>query len=133
MNRAFGCLQRAFSTDAAGAVSASKQGGVFAYKKREPGFRMKMPNYSMALLRPPVGCPKNQVVLRVPMKFNKLQIANYLEEIYKVKVLKVNTLITIGKTKMYQGENYGYGRMYKLADWKKAYVTITEPFEWPDI
>jgi len=103
----------------------------FKYKEREPGSRIKLPNFSVVMLRPPRDTPANQCVFRVPMTFNKFQIKNYLEEIYKIKVLKVNTLIMVGKTKTYMGQNKGYGRMYKKPDFKKAYVTLDEVFEWP--
>jgi large subunit ribosomal protein L23 len=69
------------------------------------------------------------VVFKVPMKFNKYQIKNYLEQIYKVKVTRVNTLIMKGKSKQSAKD----GSPTKPKDFKKAYVTITEPYSYPSI
>ena len=48
----------------------------------------------------------------------KAQIANAVEKLFEVKVLKVNTMTVKGKTK-----RVGY-HVGKTSDWKKAIVTI---------
>ena len=48
----------------------------------------------------------------------KVEIANAVEKLFEVKVLKVNTMNVSGKTRRV-GRNYG-----KTSDWKKAIVTI---------
>ncbi|MBP1736985.1 MAG: ribosomal protein [Oscillospiraceae bacterium] len=52
---------------------------------------------------------------------NKIEIAKAVEEIFGVKVVKVNTLNVRGKTK--RTGRYPAGR---TASWKKAMVTLTE-------
>jgi large subunit ribosomal protein L23 len=52
---------------------------------------------------------------------NKIEIAKAVEEIFGVKVAKVNTLNVSGKTK--RTGRYPAGR---TASWKKAMVTLTE-------
>jgi large subunit ribosomal protein L23 len=52
---------------------------------------------------------------------NKIEIAKAVEEIFGVKVAKVNTLNVMGKTK--RTGRYPAGR---TASWKKAMVTLTE-------
>ena len=56
----------------------------------------------------------------VAKKANKTEIKFAVEEIFNVKVEKVNTLNCRGKLKR-MGRNEGY-----RPDWKKAIVTVTE-------
>ena len=62
----------------------------------------------------------NKVVFRVDLNSTKEEIATAVEELFKVKVVKVNTLIQKGKTKRFRGRN---GRR---SDIKKAVVTLEE-------
>jgi large subunit ribosomal protein L23 len=63
---------------------------------------------------------QNKVVFRVAMDATKDEIATAVEELFKVKVTKVNTLIQKGKTKRFRGHK---GRR---SDVKKAIVTLQE-------
>jgi large subunit ribosomal protein L23 len=62
----------------------------------------------------------NKVVFKVAAEATKDDIAAAVEELFKVKVTKVNTLITKGKTKFFRGIK---GRR---SDVKKAIVTLAE-------
>jgi len=57
---------------------------------------------------------------RVANDTNKIEIAKAVEEIFGVKVAKVNTISMKGK-KRRMGRFEGY-----TSDWKKAVVTLTE-------
>ena len=57
---------------------------------------------------------------RVANGSNKIEIAKAIEEIFGVKVAKVNTISMKGK-KRRMGRFEGY-----TSDWKKAVVTLTE-------
>ncbi len=63
---------------------------------------------------------QNKVVFRVSMDSTKDEISAAVEELFKVQVLKVNTLITKGKTKRFRG------RKGQRSDVKKAIVTLAE-------
>ena len=63
---------------------------------------------------------QNKVVFRVAMDSTKDEISAAVEELFKVQVLKVNTLITKGKTKRFRG------RKGQRSDIKKAIVTLAE-------
>ena len=63
---------------------------------------------------------QNKVVFRVAMDSTKDEISAAIEELFKVEVLKVNTLITKGKTKRFRG------RAGQRSDVKKAIVTLAE-------
>jgi len=62
----------------------------------------------------------NEVVFQVAKDATKDEIAAAVEELFKVRVIKVNTLITKGKTKRFRGI------LGKRSDVKKAIVTLQE-------
>ena len=79
------------------------------------------------LLRRPVITEKatmlseyNQVTFEVPLDANKQEVRAAVEDLFKVKVTGVNTLITKGKAKRFRG------RMGRRNDVKKAIVTLAE-------
>ena len=51
---------------------------------------------------------------------NKVQIKKAVEEIYKVKVANVNTMVVPGKLKRVRQE------LGRTSEWKKAVVTLSE-------
>jgi large subunit ribosomal protein L23 len=63
---------------------------------------------------------QNKVVFRVAMDASKDEIAAAVEELFKVNVTKVNTMVTKGKTKRFRGI------MGRRSDVKKAIVTLAE-------
>ena len=62
----------------------------------------------------------NKYLFWVDKSSNKIEIRKAVEDIYKVKVLGVNTLMMRGKSKRVR---YAVG---KTPDWKKAIVTLKE-------
>jgi large subunit ribosomal protein L23 len=60
----------------------------------------------------------NQVTFRVATTANKIEIRKAVEELFKVKVLGVNTIHMKGKKKRL-GKSHGV-----RPDWKKAIVTL---------
>ena len=60
------------------------------------------------------------VVFEVAMKSNKAEIKRAIEELFKVKVKSVNTLIRKGKVKRFRG------KLGKRSDLKKAIVSLEE-------
>ena len=63
---------------------------------------------------------KNKVVFRVARDASKDEIAAAVESLFKVNVVKVNTLVQKGKTKRFRGIK---GRRNDI---KKAIVTLAE-------
>ncbi|MEW5736031.1 MAG: 50S ribosomal protein L23 [Thermodesulfobacteriota bacterium] len=61
----------------------------------------------------------NQLTFEVAIKANKVEIARAIEKIFNVKVLDVQTLRVLGKTKR-RGKTLG-----KKNDWKKAVVRLS--------
>jgi large subunit ribosomal protein L23 len=62
----------------------------------------------------------NQVIFRVALDATKPQVARAVEELFKVKVRAVNTIVVKGKRKAFRG------RAYTKSDSKKAIVTLEE-------
>ena len=63
---------------------------------------------------------QNKVVFQVAKDATKDEIADAVEQLFKVKVTKVNTLNVKGKTKIWRG------RRGRRPDIKKAIVTLAE-------
>lgn len=64
--------------------------------------------------------PQNKYLFSVDIKANKPEIKKAIEEIYKVKVAKVNTMKVCGKKRRVRFQE---GR---TSNWKKAVVTLAE-------
>ena len=63
---------------------------------------------------------QNKVVFQVAKDATKVEIAAAVEELFKVQVVKVNTLNVKGKTKRFRGH------LGRRSDVKKAIVTLQE-------
>jgi large subunit ribosomal protein L23 len=62
----------------------------------------------------------NSVVFKVAPTATKPEIKAAIEALFNVKVKNVNTIVTKGKSKRWQG------RSYQRSDMKKAIVTLAE-------
>ena len=80
----------------------------------------RFPSHLFIMLKPGKPIPPNTATFRVPLSLSKPVIANYLEQVYRVRVERVDTAVYVGKEK----RNVFTGRAYKKADWKKAIVRI---------
>lgn len=67
------------------------------------------------------GDKLNQYTVVADRRANKIQIRQAVQELFKVKVLKVNTLNVRGKARRQRTAQAG-----KTLDWKKAIVTLKE-------
>ena len=63
----------------------------------------------------------NQYTVRADPRANKTQIRQAVQELFKVKVTKVNTLNVRGKARRQRTAAAG-----RTPDWKKAIVTLKE-------
>ena len=67
-----------------------------------------------------LGAEYNQITFQVNKVSTKKQIKLAIENIFQVKVKKVNTSIVKGKLKSFRGS------LGKRSDYKKAFVTLEE-------
>jgi ribosomal protein L23 len=95
---------------------------------------LKFPNAIYKLVKPGKKLAPNEVLFHVPLWHNKIQIKNYLEEIYNVEVQRVDTSILQGKRKLIRTGRSRTPFADKEPDIKKAYVTLkNQTFEFPDL
>jgi len=66
------------------------------------------------------GSDRNEVTFKVAMGATKPEIKEAIENLFKVKVKSVNTIVQKGKVKRFRG------LQYKKTDTKKAIVTLEE-------
>ena len=64
---------------------------------------------------------ENKYVFRVAPAANKAEIKKAVQDLFKVKVVSVNTMKRIGKYKRERTANFG-----RTAHWKRAVVTLAE-------
>ena len=63
----------------------------------------------------------NQYTVVADRRANKIQIRQAVQELFNVKVLRVNTLNVIGKDRRQRTASAG-----RTSDWKKAIITLKE-------
>ena len=63
----------------------------------------------------------NQYTVVADRRANKIQIRHAVQDLFKVKVIKVNTLMVRGKRRRQRTAAEG-----RTPDWKKAIVTLKE-------
>ena len=69
----------------------------------------------------------NKYLFKVAPEANRVEIKKAIEELFKVDVVKVNTMNYIGKLKR-DRTHRGFG---KRPDWKRAIVTVAKGQEIP--
>jgi len=74
----------------------------------------------MKLIKPTLKQPPNVVQFQCSMEMTKYDIKNYLNKIYNINLVKVNTVIIMGKFK----KDRLHGSVIKEDDIKLAYVTL---------
>ncbi|MEL6828155.1 MAG: 50S ribosomal protein L23 [Pseudomonadota bacterium] len=63
---------------------------------------------------------ENKIIFRVPLTATKPDIKEAVENLFKVDVTKVNTILVKGKTKRFRGQ------LGRRSDFKKAIVTLKD-------
>lgn len=63
---------------------------------------------------------ENKIIFRVPLTATKPDIKEAVENLFKVDVTKVNTILVKGKTKRFRGQ------LGRRSDYKKAIVTLKD-------
>mmetsp|Transcript_6983 Transcript_6983/g.9601 ORF Transcript_6983/g.9601 Transcript_6983/m.9601 type:complete len:102 (+) Transcript_6983:63-368(+) len=95
---------------------------------------LKFPNAVYKIVRPGKKLAPNEVLFHVPLWHNKVQIKNYLEEIYNVEIDRVDTAVQLGKSKQVRTRRMRTPLTVKAPDVKKAYVTLrNQTFSYPNL
>ncbi|CAB3366759.1 Hypothetical predicted protein [Cloeon dipterum] len=99
------------------------------YQMGNPQLRIFLPNFFMKLVKPKYSEPPNRVTFEVSMGMSRTDVKNYLEKIYKIPVVSVQTRVTPGELKT----TAGY--VTKEDDYKTAFVVLDKSvnFSFPDL
>ncbi len=86
---------------------------------------IKPHNYDMLLFpiiteKSTLVAEENKIIFRVPLTATKPDIKEAVENLFKVDVTKVNTILVKGKTKRFRGT------LGRRSDFKKAIVTLKD-------
>ncbi|XP_072045215.1 large ribosomal subunit protein uL23m-like [Amphiura filiformis] len=96
-----------------------------------PQRRNFFPEFWMRLVKSAVDNPPNIVTFHCPVQMTKFEIKSYLEKIYNVPVLKVNTeVVAIPLFRTHKNQ-----RFKPKDDYKRAHITLPagQTFEFPDL
>lgn len=89
-------------------------------------------NDSVILLRTPNLSPQF-ASFEVPLRFNKLDMRDYLQSVYNVDVLQVRSYIHQTRDKEVRTlSKFGPPRLSRVPNIKKMTVQLVNPFVWPE-
>ncbi|KAK3943886.1 hypothetical protein QBC46DRAFT_376528 [Diplogelasinospora grovesii] len=89
-----------------------------------------LPNQVITFIRPKPKQPPNLASFVVPLRFNKLDLRDYLYHAYNVQVLKVRSFIN-ERAPERRGNN-NQGKWYRPQPQKMMVAELTKPFVWPE-
>ncbi|KAL6719307.1 mitochondrial 54S ribosomal protein YmL41 [Lecanora helva] len=89
-----------------------------------------LPNFTLTLLRPHPTQPPNMASFLTPLSLNKLDLKDYLYNLYNVEALRIRSYIAHGRTLRDQRT----GQMYRERPVKKMTIEMAQGdnFVWPD-
>lgn len=93
------------------------------------GKKIFLPNFAIALRRSPARAPRT-AVFSVPLKFNKLDLRDYLAHAYNLKTLSIRTFI-IQSPLIERLENSKAKYYHRKQSEKRMVVEMERPFVYP--
>ncbi|KAJ7344367.1 hypothetical protein JRQ81_000317 [Phrynocephalus forsythii] len=101
------------------------------YQLGNPQLRVFRTDYFLALVKPAAAVPGNTVQFHIPMEMTKVELRDYLENIYNVPVAAIRTRIQYGSRSKKDHKNC----RIKQPDFKVAYVQLAagQTFQFPDL
>lgn len=100
-------------------------------KTTQTNNRTPSPEFTIALMRTPF-LPPRFASFYVPLSFNKLDMRDYLNRLYGVKVLAVRSFVEQQKVTRLRRDGKGYGGWRRPQSKKKMTVEMKDPFVWPE-
>ncbi|KAF4592506.1 ribosomal protein L25/L23 [Ophiocordyceps camponoti-floridani] len=103
-----------------------------AMASRSPAFKLGqkklyLPQHVIAMMRFP-NVPHNEACFRVPRRFNKFDLRDYLWNVYGVEVKKVRSNVVQQPISLRRNTS---NSSYRPEPLKYMRVTLCKPFEWP--
>lgn len=90
------------------------------------------PDFTIALIRTPF-LPPRYASFYVPLNFNKLDMRDYMQRVYGVKVLSVRSYVEQQKvTRQRPLGRLGLGPLRRPKSKKKMTIEMADPFVWPE-
>lgn len=86
----------------------------------------------MAFVRPKDGQPPTTATFNVPLTFNKLDLRDYLWNVYNVEVKSVRSFVNQMRPRQRQYGNSGGGKWYRPRSQKMMIADLARPFVWPE-
>ncbi|KAG6017550.1 hypothetical protein E4U54_006298 [Claviceps lovelessii] len=107
---------------------------VKAAARQLPGFRLGqkqvfLPNHVITFLRKDY-LPPNEACFQVPLRFTKLDLRDYLWNLYNVEVTKVRSYVK--QQPLTQRDSHSRS-WYRPQPLKIMTVELAKPFQWPDL
>ncbi|XP_076411719.1 large ribosomal subunit protein uL23m isoform X1 [Peromyscus maniculatus bairdii] len=101
------------------------------YQLGGPQLRVFRTNFFIQLVRPGTAQPEDTVQFRIPMEMTRVDLRNYLEQIYNIPVAAVRTRVQHGSNRRRNDKNV----RIKKPDYKVAYVQLAhgQTFTFPDL
>ncbi|ERE79313.1 39S ribosomal protein L23 [Cricetulus griseus] len=101
------------------------------YQLGGPQLRVFRTNFFIQLVRPGTAQPEDTVQFRIPMEMTRVDLRNYLEQIYNVPVAAVRTRVQHGSNRRRDHKSV----RIKKPDYKVAYVQLAhgQTFTFPDL
>ncbi|KAL7627526.1 mitochondrial 54S ribosomal protein YmL41 [Parahypoxylon ruwenzoriense] len=90
--------------------------------------RVFLPHHMITFLRPRGNQPPHFAIFKVPLKFNKLDLRDYLLHAYNVPVTGVRSQLRQQRPR----RSKVHGRIYRPPPVKTMTVELTKAFVWPE-
>ncbi|KAJ5713335.1 54S ribosomal protein [Penicillium malachiteum] len=114
--------------------NAPKRKPVFKGRQYLPASERKqvyLPSFTIALARTPFLSPR-YAQFHVPLNFNKLDMRDYLKNLYNVNVIKIRSYIEQQPITRVTRDGRTLGKWRRPKSEKRMTVELREPFIWPE-
>ncbi|KAJ5620415.1 hypothetical protein N7510_004399, partial [Penicillium lagena] len=93
--------------------------------------KVYLPSFVVALVRTPNLSPQ-YAQFRVPLSFNKLDLRDYLKNVYGVGVRSIRSYVEMQPVTRVTRDGKGRGPIRRPKSEKRMTVELVEPFVWPE-
>ncbi|KAK1831353.1 hypothetical protein QBC39DRAFT_351729 [Podospora conica] len=91
------------------------------------GKKIYLPDHVITFIRPKPNQPANHATFVVPLSFNKLDLRDYLYNVYNVRVKAVRSFINHIPVKATASNRWSRGKAQKM-----MIADLLQPFRWPE-
>lgn len=100
--------------------------------RKAPNRKIYLPEFVITLIRTPF-LPPRYASFQVPLEFNKLEMRNYMRNVYNVEALRIRSYVQQQKvTRERRDGRQGYGPLRRPKSLKRMTIEMEDPFVWPE-